>query len=53
MTLYEITLSKLERNFKLLHVKTEKPEYIELGNRKVLGIKINQLILQLSNIWQE
>ena len=39
MTLYEITLSKLERNFKLLHVKTEKPEYIELGNRKVFRYK--------------
>jgi len=43
MTLYEITLSEMEKNFNLLHSTIEQPEYIELGGRKVFRYK-NKLI---------
>lgn len=39
MSLYERTLSEMENFFNLLHSITEKPEYIELGSRKVFRYK--------------
>lgn len=39
MSLYEITLSEMKKNFNLLHSKIEEPEYIELGSRKVFRYK--------------
>ncbi|MEA3554026.1 MAG: hypothetical protein U9R39_06475 [Campylobacterota bacterium] len=39
MSLYEITLSEMKKNFNLLHSKIEEPEYIELGSHKVFRYK--------------
>ncbi|MEA3353553.1 MAG: hypothetical protein U9Q33_07040 [Campylobacterota bacterium] len=39
ISLYEITLSEMEKFFNLLHSKIEEPEYIELGGRKVFRYK--------------
>jgi len=37
--LYEITLSEMKKKFNLLHSTIEKPEYIDLGGRKVFRYK--------------
>jgi hypothetical protein len=39
MDLYTITLLEMEKNFTLLHSTIEKPEYIDLGGRKVFRYK--------------